>query len=391
MQNRVFICSHSMMPRGDANSNYILHMAMSLIHAGWDVFVIGKSVNGKKEEGEFKGIRYVNLEIPQQILPLKILGHFFYGKYIMPELERLDITEEDYMIIYGGYISLFSSIYKNLKSLLRNHIVTCVVEWPTEQQFRFGKCDFDYICWKWVFTRWYPKWKKTIVISQNLQKHFASNGCNTLLLPPLIDCDNVDFKYERRKNNRRCSFVYAGADTKKDAVLNMILSLKQLSEEELQGIEFHITKLTKQYLKELLDTKSYIIDKYKNSLFIHGWLEYDDLMKLYQSMDYLLLAREKNQFTLSNFPSKVPEMLNYGIVPVCSEVGDYTELYLENNVDSIIFEGSSPDDCAKAIRLAMKKTLPERDKMSIQAKRKAETIFDYRNWSKRVSDFIIDV
>ena len=140
-----------------------------------------------------------------------------------------------------------------------------------------------------------------------------------------------------------------------------------------------------------MDTRSYIIDKYKNSLFIHGWLEYDDLMKLYQSMDYLLLAREKNQFTLSNFPSKVPEMLNYGIVPVCSEVGDYTELYLENNVDSIIFEGSSPDDCAKAIRLAMKKTLPERDKMSIQAKRKAETIFDYRNWSKRVSDFIIDV
>lgn len=70
-------------------------------------------------------------------------------------------------------------------------------------------------------------------------------------------------------------------------------------------------------------------------------------------MDYLFLAREKNIITESNFPSKVPEMLVYGVIPVCSDVGDYTKLYLENDVNAIIFEGAAPEECSQAYRRAI--------------------------------------
>ena len=77
------------------------------------------------------------------------------------------------------------------------------------------------------------------------------------------------------------------------------------------------------------------LNKLSGVLVFHGRLEYAELLELYQNMDYLFLAREKNIITESNFPSKVPEMLVYGVIPVCSDVGDYTKLYLRTGENAI--------------------------------------------------------
>lgn len=50
-------------------------------------------------------------------------------------------------------------------------------------------------------------------------------------------------------------------------------------------------------------------------------MKYGELIGLYQEMHFLLLARGVSQMTLANFPSKVPETMCFGIVPIVSEVG----------------------------------------------------------------------
>lgn len=387
MENRVFICTHSQLPRGDANSNYIFYMASALANEGWNVVAIGKSLNQKREAINCKGIYCINLPGKKKCLN-KMEGQLFFGQYVLKELRRQFISAEDYVLIYGGYLSIFSTIARNLNFLKRGHVATCVVEWPTKDQFRFGRIDPDYILWHRVFYKWMPYWSKIIVISKNLKKCFKGQGCSTFILPPLVDASPNNCQ-KQHSNNNKVHFIYSGNDTKKDAIKNMLLSLLELDDKEIKQIELHFTGLSEEKAKALLRSDAYLIEKFKNCLFIHGWVEFSDLEKIYLQSDYLLLAREENQFTISNFPSKVPEMMKYGIVPVCSNVGDYTENYLLDGKDSLVFQGASPVQCANAIRRAISITPERRNELKFNAMKKAISVFDYRLWGKSLTKFLI--
>ena len=385
MVNRIFICTHSQLPKGDANSNYIFHMALSLRLEKCKVIAIGRSKDTYRQVCDIDGIQCINLERKANV-PAKVEGHLFYGKRVVDELLSMEICEDDYVIIYGGYVSLFKAIASKLKFLKKGHVITSVVEWPTKAQFKGGIFNPDYLLWRYVFYRMIPYWRKVITISSNLDKHFKKIGCCTFQLPPMID-----YKGRAAGNKKSSSiiqFIYAGADTQKDAIGNMLASIAELPAEKRKQIEFHITSLAEEKARSILGDKKWILEKYSDIIKIHGWMEYKDLMYLYYSTDFLLLARETNQFTLSNFPSKVPEMMNYGIIPVCSKVGDYTELYLHNMVDSVIFDGASPKECAKAISQTIDLSAEERHRLSLNAMNTAKQRFDYRVWGKSLVDFL---
>lgn len=386
MKERIFICTHSQLPRGDANSNYIFHMALSLAQEGFEVIAIGRSKSSKTSTENVEGVLCVNIARSKR-LPAKIEGHIFFGSQMIRQLRNYHIRKEDYVILYGGYVSLFRSIANKMSWLEKGHVTTCVVEWPTKQQFRWKGIDPNYLLWKYVFNTMIPKWKKVVAISENLRSHFAECGCDTFLLPPMI---NAQRKISgERKSSEKLTFIYAGADTQKDDIRNMLLAVEKLSDQDRNCFDFHITSLTKEKAEKLLGAKQYILEVFSECLHIHGWMEYDELINLYYSSDYLLLARETNQFTRSNFPSKVPEMMNYGIIPVCSQVGDYTDMYLHHMIDSVIFEGSSSDACADAIRTAISISKEKRICMSQKAIENARDNFDYRQWGKKLSNFVL--
>ena len=385
MGNRIFICTHSQLPKGDANSNYIFHMALSLKLENYEVVAIGRSKDTYRKVIDIEGIHCINLERKAH-LPAKIEGHMFYGKRVVDELQTMGICESDYVIIYGGDVSLFAAIGSKLEFVEEGHIIACVVEWPTKDQFKHGLFDLDYLLWRYIFYHMIPYWKKVITISSNLDKHFQKVGCCTFQLPPMIDCKGR--AAGEKRSSELIRFIYAGADTQKDAIGNMLASIAELSDEKRKQIEFHITSLTEEKARSILGEKKWILEKYSDVIQIHGWMDYQDLIDLYHSSDFLLLARETNRFTLSNFPSKVPEMMNYGIIPVCSKVGDYTDLYLHNMDNSMIFDGASPEECAKAISRAIELSDEERQRLSLNAVNTAKQRFDYRVWGKSLVAFL---
>ena len=388
MKKRVFILSNSKLPHGDANSNYILYMSKALAYAGWDVIAIGSHNGEDRTEVQVdENLICVNIPFQKKKMPMKIKGTLLFGNLIHRELSKWNINSDDYFILYGGYISLFSQIAKKYQCIPKKHIITCVVEWPMASQYKFGKLDPVYLLWHRIFYKWMPYWGKVIVISKNLQRHFDALSCSTFYLPPLIDSEESGLG-EVCENGNPVKFIYAGAFSKKDALESMLIALDLLSGEELEKFQFHITNNKPEQIKEYLGKYGYILDKFKNILHIHGWLEYEELMSLYSTADYLLLARPNNQYTISNFPSKVPEMMNYGIVPVCTRVGDYTEDFLTDNVDSIIFDGCEPEDCANAIRRAISKSFEERQQLKNNSKENSKTMFDYRSWSNRLNKFL---
>ena len=114
---------------------------------------------------------------------------------------------------------------------------------------------------------------------------------------------------------------------------------------------------------------------------VHDWMVYDELDALYRRMHFLLLSRGVCQMTQANFPSKVPETMNYGIVPIASDVGDYTKYYLRDGENSLFIPGDGEEACARAIRRALALFPQGFPELSRAARRCVEQKFDYHVWA----------
>ena len=218
-------------------------------------------------------------------------------------------------------------------------------------------------------------------ISYHIRNQFPKTPA--LVLP--IMADVTEFPFVPKKMDV-CRFILPANGMMKDALPEMLHGLALLTKEELSRLEFHFTGVTENQIKSILNGFEY--EKIKNSVILHDWMKYENLISLYQNMHFLLLARDTNQMTLSNFPSKVPEVMTYGVVPVVSRVGDYTKYYLKDGVNSVVFEGCDANSCAKAIRRAMSFSEEEYIEISSKARECVERQFDYHNWTKKIKQAI---
>ena len=80
--------------------------------------------------------------------------------------------------------------------------------------------------------------------------------------------------------------------------------------------------------------------------------------------------------------------MNYGIVPVCSDVGDYTNYYLTDQLDSIFVRKCTAEDGAEAFRKAISLSYDDLIKMKEMSRKCAREKFDYRVWSSKIVDFL---
>ena len=229
-----------------------------------------------------------------------------------------------------------------------------------------------------------PKAQNIFPISRHLQEYYRQKGCNTLLLPILAD--PFEYPQQSKIDDGVYRIVFPSNGFVKDALQQMLHGISLLSDEELKKIEIHFTGIGLNRLKENADEK--FISMIGRQVIVHSWLEYSDLVDLYQKMDFLLLAREDNQMTQANFPSKVPEVMCYGVIPIVSKVGDYTDLYLKDGVNSIVFEGCSANDIFMALQSAIALSPNKKKKLEAGARLCAEKDFYYRNWEERISRFL---
>ena len=128
----------------------------------------------------------------------------------------------------------------------------------------------------------------------------------------------------------------------------------------------------------------------QNTVVYHNRLEYMDLVALYRDMHFLLLIREKNQQMLAGFPSKLPETMAFGIIPIATSMGDYAEYYLKDGVDSLLIYEPGIEACAAAISRGLTLSPEAIRNMSFAAYTTAKERFDYHNWvdflKKELSD-----
>ena len=383
-EKRVFILGAPGFPRGSAGANYDQYLALALLKAGWKVIILGKGTNRPEDKSGntyiYRDIEYRN-EKPTKIEKYGMAREFYIEMY-----KEYKMSVDDYYILHDIGWRAQSWLAKRIGT---EHMSYIHYEDLLPIQYRHHLVNPRYwgMVLKWNFKL--GKVPKALPISEKLQSIERNHGCNHTLVIPIM-CDPEEFGEAKRLYKPQIlRFIYSGAkaNTHEDDLLLLFEALQTLSDEEKKRIEIHITGMGQEKLKERIGNLELIKGL---SVVVHGWMKYNELIELYREMDFLALPRFKNGVTEANFPSKIPEGLSFGIIPVCSKVGDYTKIYLKDGYNSLLFETGDVTGCVHAIREALNMTEEEYLRMRGNARETAVEEFGYKNWSERLSHFLVE-
>ena len=345
MNKKVVICAAVQFPRGSAASNYLQYFSMALMNVGYEIIMLA---NYNKKESQYyqdfiekcqRRFSIVNVETPRDNVFDKISYHLTAGKKYVRILKKI-VHDDDIIIIYSDVYYFMLPIIK----FARNRglkVGNIIVEWYERKNINN---IVRYILYKKSF-----KLRETVdilfPISTYIENHFKKKGCNTLVLPILSD----PYEYERcpKPNLEKINIVYPGNGLIKDSFINMITAIELLNNEQRKKISFHIKGVKKQDVINVIGEERF--RRISPCLLFYGWMNYNELIELYRRSHYLLLARESCHLTKANFPSKVPEVMCHGVVPIASDVGDYTKFYLEDGKNAVIIHGAKSEAIKDAL------------------------------------------
>lgn len=386
--NRAFICAKQNFPRGSAGANYIQYLALALKEIGYYPIVISSGIYSKCTLDEvnnkyfYQGIEFYN----PFIFKSKVQKHIEFSHYDQVRfVQALDHYSADDTDVIISYLMEEGPLKHILKYAQKRKIncAACVVEWLPKSCFKNKR---KYNSYMRSMTQIIPCYNVVLPITRYIADKYEDFSCRTLVLPIMTDVKEYDYVIPVTKQNK-IKLIFPVNGVMKDSMASMLLGLGGCSKEIRDRLEFHITNYSMEKVeRDLAGCSNHeIVKNAKALVVIHKWLEYSALVNLYKEMDYLLLVRDTNQMTLANFPSKVPETMTHGVIPIASRVGDYTDLYLRDRYNSIVFDGCSPEACIKAITRAVLLQPSEVEQMRMAARRTAEEVFDYHNWVMKLS------
>lgn len=396
MMKKAYICAHAKFPRNDASANYIYNLAKCLQTIDYNVTVISRGYNreedwcGTKQCYMYHGICYDNIGECPQTRGEYVREYFCESKRVLEKLKKSSLAEEDCIFLYTINFFYIKDIYEFAKK--KNiHIYTCITEHHQSFQYKWEKLNPVFWLDRAGFRFGIPISGKAIVISQYLHDYFERIHCKAFILPPLVDSKEYnEYAIETRRQSAAecCNIIYSGNPSGKDDMNIMTHAIFSVNKKNCRKIIFHIAGCSEETVKKNTDFADDEWNDFRNNLCIHPWMKYEELIKLYWSMDFFMLARPENKVTLANFPSKVPELMACGVIPIVSDVGDYTKLYIRNGQNGIVFQGCTVEGCAEAIERAVGLTEKDRRVLSYNAREMVRNKFDYRMWGERIREFL---
>ena len=377
---RAFICGDLTFPRGGASSNYVQYLGMALSECGYEVHVVttkNRSFSDSKINGLYideykysdgKVIRYIEFWLGAE-------------KRIKEILEKYNLNYNDIIVTYTQKAVL---AYKLRKLAKRKNakIGGVVVEWFKKRDITTRRLSWYFAQYKYLMEKEYKRFDFLFPISTYIESRYKDSVPYQLVLPIMAD----PYEYERvSKNYEGRRFIFPSLGKMKDALNNMVKAAQKILTSQDNRIEVHFCGVRKEAVAEILEIKTSEIDP---RMIFHPWMEYDELIRIYNNVHFLLMARSESQMTKANFPSKVPELMTYGVVPLASRVGDYTEYYLQDGYNSVVFDGCEIETIVGAMKKCINLSDEELCSLSNNARKTVEEKFSYKVWLKPIKQFV---
>lgn len=382
---RFIICTDEAFPRGSAGANYLLYFAKALQDIGYFPIIIAyveKLEQTSDEIQEFEGIAYIQVAPSDNKIKHFLTFNFFLHQLYLPVLQQMNITREDIVWLYSAELSLIRGI-KKFATRQQATLGACVVEWYTAYASKSLKEKIHYFCYKKVYKKELVEVKNLLPISHWLQAYYGTFKTQSMVLPIMTE---VNAKKSEFCESEIIRFIYPGGKSNKDDVDMIITTLSELGHN--YKYEIHLTGIV-QSKEEFL--KKYPINVQKElrkHLQLHGWMNYEELERLYDTMDFLVLIREESSATLANFPSKIPETMSHGIIPIVSDIGDYGQILSRELGKHSVLKSNTREECQKVLLNALKMNRQQINENKYKVIEVASRVFDYHNYEDALQEFL---
>ena len=377
---RVFICGDLTFPRGGSSSNYIQYLGMALIECGYEVHVVSTK-NKNYTDKEINGIIIDTYEYSKNKMVKYVEYWVGAERKVKSILRQYRIDKDDLIIMYSQKAILGHALRKFAKKR-EVKIGAAVVELFEKKDITSQKYSWNYFQYKILIDKEYENFDFLFTISTYIESKYRNSGVKQLVLPILADPYEYPFVEKEYAKKR---FIFPAMGKMKDALDNMVLAVNETLKEKKDDVEIHFCGVKKEQVARILNADISEID---SRMIFHSWMDYSDLVDLYNQVQFLLIARADSQMTRANFPSKVPEVMTYGVVPLASRVGDYTNLYLKDNYNSFIFEGCDVAKIKEVLCRCIDLSEQKMKLLSDNARKTVEDEFYYKQWVHKISCFL---
>lgn len=381
--SRVFIQVYCEYPHGGALSNFIQNLSKAILNAGYEVILL-TDINK-----EYALADIITASSPVTVIPVvasKNEEEYRRQKQTgfcderLGILKKYKITKEDLVMIFWLKSEYFLERLFELEKEIGFKSICGVLEFYDVEDY---KTEEKYRKDVYIEREVYLCADAILSVSEYVDQYYMKKGLSVYRFPPMIDSGEYPVTY---KPMDKYKFIIP---SQKDSLKAMLTAFITLDDIERNNIELHLCGVNAEAVKAMLTETEW--EKLMHFSVIHSWLKYDELIELYQQMHFMVVARNKCQRTLANFPSKVPEAMTYGVVPIASDVGDYTKYYLRNEFDSIFVEGDSSEKIREALIKAISLSDGEYKVYMENAKKTARGKFDYHMWVPKVREMLKNV
>lgn len=286
------------------------------------------------------------------------------------------------VIMYNPHAFIFEKMKKYCESRDIKLIADCT-EWHTVYHLSGIK---KYIKLFDITRRIKISQKKAdgLIAISSFFESFYREYCTTILVPPLVDLKEDKWKTSDYDSSETKRFVYAGRmGIGKDSLNSCVRAFKDFLDKDfiLDIVGVSVDEYVGQFPAD-----AEFIEKLGNRIVFHGMLPHQDALEYVKKASFSFLIRENNRKNDSGFPTKFVESIGCGTPVIASDFSD-VKFYVEKYNLGIMI------DRIENISLGIEKALDmsTSDYLSMRDSCINTKEFDYRSYSKKLGDFILEL
>ena len=217
-----------------------------------------------------------------------------------------------------------------------------------------------------------------IAISKFLNDYYK--GCNTILLPPIIDTDELKWKQQiADEHPDKIKLIYAGVPGfSKDRLDFIVNGLARVPHDNLL---FNIVGITKEQYIEIFGDK---LDVDKLPIVFHGRLSHNSTIKILMESDFQIFFRPNLRVNNAGFPTKFVEAMTAGVPVIMNRISNVDD-YLKDGINGIMIETPVESEIYEALERVSKMNRNDVDQIKANCIRDQ---FDYHQYVKALEDFM---
>lgn len=386
-------------PDKDAASQRVLGIAKALkknnintIFCGWEH---SHRIEDLQEAGVYRyaGFEYYSqaeLDLVSKNVFQKFYRFLFIGSKTIRWIKNyLKSNEVNSILIYNSNSYFIYRLFLLSKKFKFKLVCDCT-EWYEGNHLPGGKYGIVNLDNNIRIKIIYPMIKNVIVISSYLQGYLQKKGCNTILVPPLIDLGdskwNIPYDKSHPSSHKVKKIIYAGDPGKKD-LLNIVFDALELINKDSIQFEFYILGIEKSSLQDSFFHNSQEIPAYINCI---GRVPQQEVPKYYHQCHFSILLREDKRYAHAGFPTKLVESLASGVPIITNHTSDIPK-YIIDGENGFLLKDTSDQALLECFQHILSLTENEVNTMFEEAKISSMKSFDFQLFSNSLKDYFLNL